>query len=421
MSLKLALIGCGGMGLRHAYGYIELCKHFDSFDLVAVCDINESPANFLASEVENATGRRPHVYTDIGQMLDAEKPDAVDIVTDTRMHHSFAIQAFEAGASVITEKPMALTLKACRLMKKSAEQHGKVLSIGEQYRRDPMNRLTKALIEAGAIGEPNFAVKFALGGGSALMHDTGWRALKSRAGSIIIEQGVHEADLLLYFVGPTETVFAQTGLFTRTRRREPMKSQLTQFYKHRVERDFLDQETVEIDQEDTAFAVLRFESGAIGQFTMGNASHGHSVGVSTVHGSIGTVILPPSRSGRSPQVMLEGRSGPLSGDELLALVPDWELDEVTSAMWNGKSRMSSYDDPFESTDRKLIAVELQELATAIRTGVKPEVDAEVGMMALAVPYAVLESGLSGEPVRVRDVIDGTVDAYQAEINAEAGI
>ena len=419
--MKLALIGCGGMGLRHAYGYIELRKHFDSFELAAVCDINESPANYLAGEVESATGKRPKVYTDVGQMLKAEKPDAVDIVTDTRMHHSFAIQAFEAGASVLTEKPMGLTMKACRIMKQAAEQHGKVLSIGEQYRRDPMNRLTKALIDAGAIGEPNFAVKFSLGGGSTLMHDTGWRALKSRAGSIIIEQGVHESDLLLYFVGPVETVFAQTGLFTRTRRRERITSSISKFYAHRVERDFAGQESVEIDQEDTAFAVLRFESGAIGQFTMGNASHGYSVGVSTVHGSKGTVVLPPSRSGKSPQVMLEGRTGPLSGEELLALVPGWELDEVTRAMWDGKSRISSYDYPFESTDRKLVAVELQELAMAIQNGVKPEVDADVGMQALALPYAVLESGITGAPVRIRDVIDGTAETYEAGINAEAGI
>ena len=49
------------------------------------------------------------------------------------------------------------------------------------------------------------------------MHDTGWRALKSRAGSIIIEQGVHEADLLIYFLGDVESVSAQTGLFTPNR------------------------------------------------------------------------------------------------------------------------------------------------------------------------------------------------------------
>ncbi len=421
MSLKLALIGCGGMGLRHTLGYIELRKYFDSFDLVAVCDINESPANHIADEVENATGKRPRVFTDVSKMFDEAKPDAVDIVTDTRMHHSFAIQAFEAGASVITEKPMGLTLKACRMMKESAERNGKKLSIGEQYRRDPMNRLTKALIDAGAIGQPYFGVKFALGGGSGLMHDTGWRALKSRAGSIILEQGVHESDLLLYFLGPVESVFAQTALFTKTRERQPVNATLAKFYQHRVEQDFADQKTVEIDQEDTAFGVIRFESGAIGQFTLTNASHGHSVGVSTVHGSKGTVLLPPSRSGQGPKVMLEGRSDPLSGEELLALVPEWELDEITSTLWDGETRMASYDYPFELTDRKLVAVELQELAVAIETGAKLEVDADVGMQGLALPYGVLESGISGLPVLIKDVIDGTVETYQDEINIEVGI
>ena len=69
--------------------------------------------------------------------------DAVDIVTDTRMHHVFALQAFDAGVHILTEKPMALTMKACRLMRDAAEAKGLVLSIGEQYRRDPMNDLRR--------------------------------------------------------------------------------------------------------------------------------------------------------------------------------------------------------------------------------------------------------------------------------------
>ena len=123
MSLNLGLVGCGGMGMRHAHGYIELRKHFDSFTLSAVCDRHEEAANGVASAVEDATGHRPQIFTDYQDML-ASGVDAVDIVTDTRMHHVFALQAFDAGVHILTEKPMALTMKACRLMRDAAEANG---------------------------------------------------------------------------------------------------------------------------------------------------------------------------------------------------------------------------------------------------------------------------------------------------------
>ncbi len=49
---------------------------------------------------------------------------------------------------------MGLTLKACRQMREMADDTGRVLAVAENFRRDSMNRLTKALIDSGAIGTP---------------------------------------------------------------------------------------------------------------------------------------------------------------------------------------------------------------------------------------------------------------------------
>ncbi len=412
------------MGMRHAHGYIELCRNFpSSFILSAVCDRHEAAAERVASVVEDATGNRPRIFTDYADMLATNpKLDAVDIVTDTRMHHVFALQAFDAGVNVLTEKPMALTMKACRLMRDAAQAKNLVLSIGEQYRRDPMNRLAKALIEVGAIGDPKFAMKVSIGGGSALMHDTGWRALKSRAGSIIIEQGVHEADLLLYFLGDIESMYAFTSICASRRVRQGMNNQLANFYQHRIEDAFAGIDAVEIDQEDTGIAALQFESGVIGQFTITNASFGYGTGINTIHGDRGTLEMPPSRSGIPPKIHLEDRDSPLSEDEMLALVPDWSLDETTASMFTGQRRLGSYDIGFAAIDRKLIAIEMQELAESIESDSKQvEVDAHAGMKALAVAYGMLESGYSGRRVTLTEVMDGTVAEYQNEIDREVGI
>ncbi|MDP7305860.1 MAG: Gfo/Idh/MocA family oxidoreductase, partial [Pirellulaceae bacterium] len=158
MTLDIALVGCGGMGLRHLHGLIEHNKKFDSLRLVAVCDVNADAAQHVADVAEGALRSRPATYTDFDKLLSEVKPDAIDIVTDTRMHHVFAEMAFDAGVHVMCEKPMGITLKACRRMRDAAERTGMTLSIAENYRRDPLVRLAKALLDGGAIGKPRMVM-----------------------------------------------------------------------------------------------------------------------------------------------------------------------------------------------------------------------------------------------------------------------
>ena len=51
----------------------------------------------------------------------------------------------------------------------------------------------------------------------------------------------------------------------------------------------------------------------------------------------------------------------------------------------------------------------------------PEVDATVGMKALALSYALLESGEVGAPVTLDEVMDGTVAEYQQSIDEDNGV
>ena len=97
--LQIAQVGCGGMGLRHLFGQIESKLVFGTFDYVAVCDLNTSAAEHVASEAERGLGKRPRVYNDFDEMLDKETSlDAVDIVTDAGLHHVLALKAFDAAS-----------------------------------------------------------------------------------------------------------------------------------------------------------------------------------------------------------------------------------------------------------------------------------------------------------------------------------
>ena len=424
MSFKIALVGCGGMGRRHAHGYIELRKYFDIVEMAAVCDVHHDVAATVAGEIGEATGATPDIYTDFDDMLSKADLDGVAIVTSTPMHHLFAIKAMNAGLHVITEKPMGLTLKACRQMQEVSESTGKVLAVAENYRRDPMNRLTKALIDSGAIGTPYFALDIGVNSSDgAVMHSTVWRAKKEQAGGAPLDAGVHNADMLLYLMGSANTVFAETAINEPQRTLSPMSEVapvLAEMYDHRKEVGYEDGDIVEQTALDTAFGVIRFKSGAIGQLLMTDTSHGQSLGVSTISGSTGTMYRPRSRSGESPRIVRNDGTE-ITGDALLELVPDFELDDTISILWNGARRISSYDMDFREIDSKILAYEYLDMVHAAESGMQPEVGPREGMYALGLAYALLESGMNGLPVTVDDVVDGRSSAFQDEIDTEMGI
>ncbi len=424
MTFKIALVGCGGMGRRHAHGYIELRKYFDTVEMSAVCDVHADVAATVADEIGDATGSRPAIYTDFDVMLADADLDGVAIVTSTPMHHLFAIKAMEAGLHVITEKPMGLTLKACRMMRDVSKATGKVMAVAENYRRDPMNRLTRALIDAGAIGTPYFALDIGVGSSNgAVMHSTVWRAKKVQAGGAPLDAGVHNADMLLYLLGGANSVYAETAINESQRTLRPMDEVapvLAQMYNHRKEDGYSTGDTVEQTAVDTAFGVIRFKSGAIGQLLMTDTSHGQSLGVSTISGSTGTMFRPASRSGQSPRIVRNDGTE-ITGDALLDLVPDFELDDTISILWNGARRISSYDMEFREIDSKILAYEYLDMIQAAESGGQPEVGPQEGMDALALAYALMESGATGAPVTVEDVAEGRASAFQDEIDVEMGI
>ena len=416
--LSLAQVGCGGMGLRHVYGLMELrTQGFDVFDLVALCDKQLSAVEHVASEAERVLGKRPKTYTDFDEMLEKEPGvDAVDVVTDTRFHHVFTIKALEAGKHVAVQKPMALTVRACRKMIETAKRAGKILSVSETSRRDPTNRLVRALLEYKVLGEPRLAVNIGFSGTRTLGHGGGgaWRHMKLRGG-YFVEHGVHTADLLLYYLGDVSTVYAQTALWEKARHTIDRPAQmLEKVYGHRVKEEIDQGETVECTAEDTALAMLQFSSGALGQWSVSIATPGQPTSASVIYCSEGSIAL------RNPvQVIRAGEEHSLSDEEILALVPHYQLDDLTAPFFQGERRLSSHRLPWTESDRKLAAMQRLDFAQAILEDREPEVTGETGMKGLALCYAVLESGYVGKPISFDDVVEDRVNAYQEEINHDA--
>ena len=97
--VPICLVGCGGMGHRHVMGYKELKDSgIGNLDLVAVCDIRAENAELVANEAERLLGRKPMVFTDLGQVLAHPNIAAVDVVTDGSTHHAVGCRHLRRGS-----------------------------------------------------------------------------------------------------------------------------------------------------------------------------------------------------------------------------------------------------------------------------------------------------------------------------------
>ena len=417
-ALAMGLVGCGGMGLRHVYGLSEMLRqNVSGIDLVAVCDIHDSAAHHVAGVAERELGRRPRVYTDFEAMIDEESPlNAVDLTTEPGLHHQHALACLAAGLHVAVEKPMSVTVRACRAMIDAAADGNLVLSVFENYRRDPINRLVKALLDAEAIGRPRLMVTVTTEGGPWAQQIAAWRHQKHHGGCLL-EFSVHKADLMMHFLGPVVSVYAETAMFERVRRNTTEAGRYTQFYGHRVRPRIELGADFAPTAEDTALAVIRFESGALAQLSMSVAAPGERWHRDLIYGADGSIVLPRSRSGIAPEVMLTGDRRVAAHDA----VRDFSLDQMTARFFDGARRIDCYDLTFAEIDRKLLAIELVEFAECILNGRKPEVDGDEGAKSVALCLAILESGYARAPVAFNDVLGDKVNGYQSDINDSFGL
>lgn len=418
--IPVAIVGCGGMGTRHLFGLAELERaDLNPFDLVAVCDVDPARAERLANEAQARLGRRPAPCADLdsARRLGAV---AVDITTVPRFHHSLAADAMSLGLDVMVEKPVGLTLAAARQLKEAVAGSDRILSVAENFRRDPTNRLVKALIDDGVLGEPRYFHQSS-GGGGNLMAISMWRHLKDESG-ILFDAGTHYTDMMEYYLGPVVSVYAQMRLFEKIRYNPAATGGAPASNPGGVygQSQAAMPAEFEATADDALFAMVNFASGAVGQYAENRAEHGRESWARSVHGSAGAVEIPKDRSGR-PLVLTLDRSKTYTGAEILPLVPRFRLDDVTAALFGGP-QATAYGLDFETVDRLLLAVEYAEFGNAIATRTPPEVGLEEGIRAIAVCYAMMESGAAGgRIVTVDDVLDGSVGDYQAGIDDAIGL
>ncbi len=418
-TIRLAIVGCGGMGHRHMYGLAALRRAgWKQFDLVGACDPIIANAESLAEKAAERLGKKPTVVTNLEE-LEKIGVDAVDVTTTPPYHHTVAVETLARGWHTMVEKPMGLTVRACNLIRTATERTDAVLSVAENYRRDPINRLAKALIEAEVIGKPRFLIHHTIGGSNRMLISV-WRHQKDQSG-VLLDVGVHYADMIEYLLGEVETVYAQTRLHEPIRHNPAAVTGESGSNPAGVYTEWQRKMPAEFEAtaEDAAYATLTFKNGVVGQYIEDHGAWGQGSWLRKIHGSHGSMTLPGDRSGGRISLQIN-EHGTIDDEKLLDLVPDFHLDAVTTDLFGG-NRLWQYDSQFVDTDAKIIAIEYGDFAGAITGNHRIEVDAYQGTRSVAISYAMLESGATGHIVHIDKMLDESIDTYQQEINNGLGI
>jgi len=254
--IRMGLVGCGRISKNH-FGAIE--QHAEDLRLVAVCDVDSAALQSHASQYQ-VPG-----YASMADMLAKEQLDLVALCTPSGLHPQQAILVAQHGLHVLSEKPMATRLADGVAMVNACDQAGVRLFVVKQNRRNSTLQLLKQAVEQGRFGRIyNVALNlFWTRPQEYYDQGNGWRGTWEFDGGAFMNQASHYIDLLVWIVGPVESVMSYTATQAR-----------------------------DIEAEDSGVAAIRWRSGAVGTLNVSMLTYPQNLeGSITILGEKGTVRI----------------------------------------------------------------------------------------------------------------------------------
>jgi D-apiose dehydrogenase len=199
--LKGVAVGAGYFSRFH----YDAWRRVSGASLEALCDTSLERAQAAASTF--GIGR---VYGDVADMLNAERPDVIDIITPPESHRYICRLAGERGVHVLCQKALAPTFADAVALVGEAERAGIRLMVHDNFRFQPWHRELRRLLDLGTIGRPHaIACRTRMGdgwGADAYLDRQPYFRLMPRL--LVFETGVHFVDVFRYLVGEVRQVYA---------------------------------------------------------------------------------------------------------------------------------------------------------------------------------------------------------------------
>jgi predicted dehydrogenase len=367
--VRFGVIGTGGMGSGHC----EMLPQIPETTLAAVCDVDPK-----AREAAAAKSGVPTFATHT-ELLESGLVDAVVIATPHYFHPPIALEAFQRGIHVLSEKPLAVTVSAADSMIAGAKASGCKFGVMYQMRSEPQNAAARKVVESGVLGEI-YRTNLIMGWyrSQAYYNSGGWRATwAGEGGGVLINQAPHYLDLFTWLGGLPKTITGQT----RTRLHD-------------------------IEVEDEAFAVLEYANGAHG-YLYASTTEVPNHNLLEICGDKGKLVLD------------NGKLRVYSLD-----TPIREFTETNASMWGSpKSNVVSVDLPAEPPIKGHAAI-TQNFARSILFGEPLIAPGEDGLNAVELINGLILAGKTGKTVSVpvdRAEYDRLITELKAGSRAKADV
>ncbi len=344
--IGFAVVGLG-MGRHH-------CKAIQSAPgarLVGVCDADTDRLEPAAKEYGCKA------FSSLDQVLADDDVDVVNIATPSGTHVELALQAVAAGKHLIVEKPADIRVDRIDELIEAVGKAGVKAAGIFQSRLDPLNQQIRDAVAGGKLGNligvhghlPWYRKQSYYDGAHGSWKGT-W---KMDGGGSLMNQGVHTVDLLQWFAGPVASVMGMFGVFAH-----------------------------DIEAEDQAVALLRFECGAIGTlFTTTCAFPGFDQRI-MLYGSEGSVSK---------------REGALDGWKLVNDEDGSQESQMLDSFGIKADKKSGSADPLAVSfdGHTQIVIDLME---AIHEGREPHISLDSARHAVEIINAIYESGRTGKEI-----------------------
>lgn len=337
--IRVGIVGLGSIGVTHARAIRELAGEAQ---LVAYS--GGSPEKAAEAGWPDAQ------QVPVEELLAHAEVDVVAICSPSATHASQARTALGHGKHVVVEKPLALSIADAEDVVAAAEARGLTLSVISQRRFEPEHVAVKRLLESGELGRIRLATTQVHWWRDDNYYAAApWRARMDEGGGSVMNQGVHNIDLLTWLCGPVAEVTAQFGTLAH-----------------------------DIDAEDTTVATVRFDSGALGLISTSTATYPGSPATITLHTDRGLIELGQG--------------------EILR----WEVDVPRPDLDADARAASGAADPVAIGILGHVA-QWRDVVSAIRDGRRPLIPGADGASAVRLMCAMYEAARSGRAVKPEEL------------------
>jgi predicted dehydrogenase len=344
----MVVVGSAGrIGQRHIQDILDMA----TARLVGVHDVDTEVARAQAEE------HGVSFYQTLEDALVDPNVGAITVATPHPLHHTIALQAFQAGKHVLTEKPMAATLSQADEMIAGAQKAGVTLGVVFQHRFRPEVAKMHELLEAGELGRLYRTMLVQSSFRPQYYYDaSSWLGTWAQAGSgALLTQAVHFIDLFVWLGGMPRVVHGMAGTLAH-----------------------------QIEVEDSVSAMLEYDDGAQGLMHC-------------------DTIQPPTQE----QLELWGERGGLAlrDDQLThhrtdMSVPEFFKRERTDRFGQlGSNEVPTGVKPLHGHSGRHQDT-IEDFAQALIDGREPAVPGEEGIKSLELIAAILLSSCRGRPIRL---------------------